>query len=58
MTLPLPSPLPTPTNQPDLIAELDACLTESLKFSQNFAERMRLVRMQVLVAKLREHVAG
>jgi len=51
----LPSP-PTPTTatvQPEL-DELDRCLSEALRLAQNFAERMRLTRMQILVAALRD----
>lgn len=49
--------IPTPTtDQPPELAELDACLTESLRYCQNFAERMRLTRMRVLVASLRDGV--
>lgn len=50
----LPSPpTPTATVQPEL-DELDRCLAESLRLAQNFAERMRLTRMQILVAALRD----
>ena len=50
--MPMATP-PTPTTVQPELAELDACLVEALKLAQNFAERMRLTRMQVLVAQLR-----
>lgn len=43
----------TATVQPEL-DELDRCLSEALRLAQNFAERMRLTRMQILVAALRD----
>lgn len=54
-TPPIPSPAP-PTVATGPLDELDRCLTESLGLAQNFAERMRLSRMQVLVSQLREQI--
>ena len=45
--------LPTSTTDRPELAELDACLAECQRLAQNFAERMRLTRMQLLVAQLR-----
>jgi hypothetical protein len=41
------------TVRPEL-DELDRCLSEALRLAQNFAERMRLTRMQILVTALRD----
>jgi hypothetical protein len=48
-----PTPPTTATVRPEL-DELDRCLSEAMRLAQNFAERMRLTRMRILVAALRD----
>ena len=43
---------------PELLAELDGCLTDSLRRASNRAEHIRLTRIQQLLLQLKEQLPG
>ena len=43
---------------PELLVELDGCLTDSLRRAANRAEHIRLTRIQELVLQLKEQLSS
>lgn len=48
----------TTLTPPELLVELDGCLTDAVRRAANRAEHIRLARIQGLLAQLKEQLPG
>ena len=51
------APTTSSPSQPELVAELNGCLAESIRLAASRAEHIRLIRMQGIVDRLASQLA-